>query len=142
MMRHLAFCVFSLLLLLLVAASTAFAQPSAPDSHGGDLSIDVTPSVLLRGQDIRAIVRVRPDVGNRLLTVALDAPEFYSSTERNLDGAQAARTFEFFFRTLPAGEYLLHVQVADASGRLRTAERHLSVIGERRDMVELKRHRR
>ncbi len=98
--------------------------------------------MLLRGQDIRAIVRVRPDVGNRLLTVALDAAEFYSSTERRLDGAEAARTFEFFFRTLPAGEYLLHVKVADASGRLRTAERHLTVLGERRDIEELDRRRR
>ena len=98
--------------------------------------------MLLRGQDIRAIVRVRPDVGNRLLTVALDAADFYSSTERSLDGAEAARTVEFFFRTLPAGEYVLHVQVADASGKLRTAERHLSVMGERRDLAELERRRR
>ena len=105
-----------------------------------DVTIEVVPAIVLQNQDIRAVVRVRPDTANRRLTVALDAGEFYSSTERNLDGDRAAWTYEFYFRKLPAGEYRLNVQVADAAGHVRMAERHITVLGEG-EVVDLSRRR-
>ena len=117
------------------AGQRAVADPMA------DLTIDIVPAILLQNQDIRAVVRVRPDSANRTLTVALDAGEFYSSTERNLDGERAARTYEFYFHKLPAGEYVLRVQVADVEGRIRESERHISVLGQA-EAVALPRRRR
>ena len=113
-----------------------------PNADAGDVIGEVyaVPAIVLQNQDIRAVVRVRPDIANRRLTVALDAGEFYSSTERNLDGDRAARTYEFYFRKLPAGEYRLNVQVADAAGRIRMAERHITVLGEG-EVVDLSRRR-
>lgn len=116
------------------AGQRAVADPTA------DLTIDIVPAILRQNQEIRAVVRVRPDSANRTLTVALDAGEFYSSTERNLDGDRAARTYEFYFRKLPAGEYRLNVQVADAAGRIRMAERRITVLGEG-EVVDLSRRR-
>jgi hypothetical protein len=105
------------------------------------LAIEVTPAIVLAEQDIRAIVRIRPDGGNRLLTIALDG-EYYSSTERRLDGDRAPRTFEFYFRKLPAGEYLLHAEVEDAGGKVRRIERRISVLGQNDDVIAVARRRR
>jgi hypothetical protein len=60
----------------------------------------------------------------REIAARLDG-EYYSSTERSLDGDRAPRTFEFYFRKLPAGENLLHAEVEDAGGTVRRIERRL-----------------
>jgi hypothetical protein len=130
--------VFLSLQIALVAALGA-ERRTVPDP-AADVTIEVVPAILLQNQDIRAVVRVRPDTANRRLTIALDAGEFYSSTERSLDGDRAARTYEFYFRKLPAGEYRLNVQVADAAGHIRMAERHITVLGEG-DVVDLSRRK-
>jgi hypothetical protein len=123
---------------MLVAAGPG--QRAAPDPTA-DLVIDVMPAILLQNQDMRAVVRVRPSTVNRTLTVALDAGEFYSSTERSLDGERAARTYEFYFHKLPAGEYVLRVQVEDIEGRIRKTERHISVLGQEQAVEQSRRRR-
>jgi hypothetical protein len=93
------------------------------------VTLDVAPAILLENQDVRAVVRVRPDAANRSLVLELDG-EYFSSTERSLDGVNAARTYEFYFHRLPAGDYVLHASVGDVNGRVRKIERHITVVGD------------
>jgi hypothetical protein len=80
--------VLALFSVQLALTASAGGERRAPGN--ADLALEVTPAIVLADQDIRAVVRVRPDSANRLLTIALDG-EFYSSTERSLDGDRAAR---------------------------------------------------
>jgi hypothetical protein len=130
--------VLALFSVQLALTASAGGERRAPGN--ADLALEVTPAIVLADQDIRAVVRVRPDSANRLLTIALDG-EFYSSTERSLDGDRAARTYEFNFRKLPAGEYMLHAEVEDATGRVRRIERRITVRGET-DTIEPPRRKR
>jgi len=130
------------LVLSVQLATTPLLAAAPPATDEAELTLDVTPAILLADQDIRAVVRVRPDSGNRMLMIALDG-EFYSSTERSLDGERAARTYEFYFRKLPAGQYLLQAKVEDTKGRVRKVERQITVLGEiDADAIDLSRRRR
>jgi hypothetical protein len=121
----------TLLAPFLASAIAVAAERSPPASKrtAAELVIDVTPAVVIAKQDIRARVQITPRPANRLLVVALDAPEFFSSTQRQLEGANAARVFDFYFHDLPAGDYMLSVKVEDDNGRTHTAERPFTVIG-------------
>ena len=54
-------------------------------------SVTFSPVVAFAGADLRVVVRVLPDAGNRRLQLSMDAPTFYASTERQLDGMEGAR---------------------------------------------------
>lgn len=126
--------------MFLAMAPAGHAAQRDFDAGAAAITLDVTPAILLQHQDIRAVVRVRPDAANRMLAIELDG-EYYSSTERNLDGDRAARTYEFYFHRLPAGDYVLHASVEDVNGRVRRIERHITVMGEN-DSDDLVRRRR
>jgi hypothetical protein len=115
--------------MFLTMAPAGHAEQRDPNAVAAAITLDVAPAILLPNQDIRAVVRIRPDAANRALVIELDG-EYYSSTERSLDGDRAARTYEFYFHRLPAGDYVLHASVEDVNGRVRKIERHLTVIGE------------
>ena len=114
---------------LIASAGPAGAPADPPAANTGAISIRLMPNVVLESQDIRATVQVPPEAVNRMLAVALDAGSFYSSTERQLEGANAARTFEFNYHGLPAGEYVFSVRVLEQDGSQRSAQKRFSVHG-------------
>jgi methionine-rich copper-binding protein CopC len=101
----------------------------APDR----ITIDLRPTALLEGHDLRATVRVAPSVDNRLLSVRIDAPTFYAATERELIGEDAQRTYQFNWQKLPAGQYLIEALVTGADGRRIRGHRQFTVHGPKLD---------
>lgn len=124
---------------LLLAAPNPDAQtppgntdaPAADDPRAGSaqVTIEVKPVAILEGHDVRATVKVNPESANRLLSVAIDAPTFYASTERELMGAASPRTYTFKWDKLPAGQYKVEAIVTDAAGKLTRVQREFMVHG-------------
>lgn len=93
-------------------------------------SVSFSPVVAFAGADLRVVVRVQPDAGNRRLQLSVDAPTFYASTERQLDGMEGARAHTFAVRELPAGDYQIIATLEGASGIRSRVTRSFKVMGE------------
>lgn len=109
------------------ARGTDDDTPAKPGN--AELTIDLKPTALMQGHDLRATIKVKPQDENRLLSVHIDAPTFYASTERELMGAESQRTFYFKWDKLPAGYYMVEARVTDAEGRLTRVQRPFTVYG-------------
>lgn len=116
-----------------VSRSPAVAVP-APPSHLIQ-SIHVSPQVAFAGTDLRVIVRVTPDALNRRLQLAVDAPTYYASTERQLDGLRAARAHSFLWHELPAGEYQITATVEGDDGVRTKIIRPFRVLGDASELT-------
>ncbi len=79
--------------------------------------------------ELHATVRVDPRDENRLLRITLDGPLYYASTDVQLDGAEAARVHDMWWRFLPPGEYAVTATVECATGRKFADSKNLRVIG-------------
>ncbi|HTV01235.1 MAG TPA: hypothetical protein VMF13_11880 [Luteitalea sp.] len=93
-------------------------------------SVSITPVVAFAGADMRVVVRVLPDAGNRRLQLSVDAPTFYASTERQLDGVDGARAHTFSLHELPAGEYQIVAVLEGSAGVRSRITRTFKVMGE------------
>ena len=93
-------------------------------------SVTFSPVVAFAGADLRVIVRVMPDAGNRRLQLSIDAPTFYASTERQLDGLEGARAHTFSVKELPAGDYQIVATLQGSSGIRSRVTRSFKVMGE------------
>jgi hypothetical protein len=101
-------------------------------------SVTFTPVVAFAGSDLRVIVRVQPDAGNRRLQLSVDAPTFYASTERQLDGLEGARAHTFNVRELPAGDYQIVATLEGSSGVRSRVTRSFKVMGENEPIEEVR----
>ncbi|MGV3519905.1 hypothetical protein [Luteitalea sp.] len=99
-------------------------------------SVTFSPVVAFAGADLRVIVRVTPDAGNRRLQLSVDAPTFYASTERQLDGVEGARAHTFAVHQLPAGDYQIVATLEGSSGIRSRVTRSFKVMGEDETALE------
>ncbi len=121
------------------AAQEASPAPGATIEPGVSTSkliqsISISPLVAFAGADLRVIVRVLPDAGNRRLQLAVDAPTFYASTERQLDGMAGARAHTFNLQELPAGDYEITAVLEGPSGVRSKITRQFKVMGENAEL--------
>ena len=93
-------------------------------------SVTFSPVVAFAGSDLRVVVRVMPDAGNRRLQLSVDAPTFYASTERQLDGLEGARAHTFAVQQLPAGDYQIIATLEGSTGIRSRVTRSFKVMGE------------
>ena len=93
-------------------------------------SVTISPVVAFAGADLRVVVRVQPDAGNRRLQLSVDAPTFYASTERQLDGVDGARAHTFSLHELPAGDYEITAVLQGSDGVRSKITRQFKVMGE------------
>ena len=112
-----------------VALAATGRRVAADDAVSQRVSVRLMPSALIENQDLKAVVRVEQEPVHRRLVVALDGPAFYSSTLRDLQGERALSTHEFYYRSLPAGSYLLSVSIEEAGGEVHVTERRFEVHG-------------
>ncbi|AMY11317.1 hypothetical protein LuPra_04567 [Luteitalea pratensis] len=115
-----------------VPAASAEPVPAVHGTPESKLiqSVTFTPVVAFAGADLRVVVRVTPDAGNRRLQLSIDAPTFYASTERQLDGMEGARAHTFSVKELPAGDYQIVATLEGSSGVRSRVTRSFKVMGE------------
>ena len=103
-----------------------------PDTPHSKLiqSVSLSPIVAFAGADLRVVVRVQPEAGNRRLQLSVDAPTFYASTERQLDGVDGARAHTFSVKQLPAGDYQIVATLEGNDGVRSRVTRSFKVMGE------------
>jgi hypothetical protein len=114
------------LVLGLVAPTVPAADPRAgPAIH----SMHVTPAVGFEGTDLRVLVRITPHADERRLSLVVEGPRFYASTERQLDGEASARAHLFAWRQLPTGDYRITATLTCVNRSGITLSRAMQVLG-------------
>ncbi len=93
------------------------------------LSVTLSSNVITVAGEVRARVQVNPDDENRVLHVVLDGPLYYASTDKQLDGADAAKTHDIWWQALPPGEYTVTATVDTANGSRLFDRKRLKVVG-------------
>lgn len=96
-------------------ANRGSQSQSAPTDHSA-LTVRVTPLVLLTRGEARGLVIVPRHADNRVLRVILEADDYYSLSEIQLDGEDAALSYLTSWRDLPPGSYSVTVQVYGPTG--------------------------
>jgi hypothetical protein len=94
-----------------------------PAAGGEPLTLAVTPTVAFAPATVRIRARIEPSADNRLLTIVADGVEFYRSSDVPLEGDQAPKTVELFFKDVPGGEYEVVAVLTDATGHRRAIAR-------------------
>lgn len=114
------------------SSTASAATADEPETRNGRLiqSVTISPVVAFAGADMRIIVRVLPEAGNRRLQLSVDAPTFYASTERQLDGVDGARAHTFSLQELPAGDYQIVAVLEGNDGVRSRITRSFKVMGE------------
>ncbi len=98
-----------LVLVIILAASSAVAANQR-------LAIRVSPSVAFAPANLVVRTQVEADHANRAIEVTAESPDFFRSSENQLDGEDAPRTSIFEFRSLPSGTYTVRVVLKGVGG--------------------------
>jgi hypothetical protein len=100
-------------------------------SYGADapVTLAVRPTVLFAGKDVRTTVRTPRDPRNRELRIIVDAPDYYASSDVQLDGDSAPATHQFTWKELPSGAYRVEAILTRADGERRTVTECFAVLG-------------
>ncbi|MGH9202989.1 MAG: hypothetical protein ACRD2A_17325 [Vicinamibacterales bacterium] len=104
-----------------VKTTTVNAEPA--------LQLRLTRKYAFSPAYVQSIVRVSPHPDNRLLRITLDSPNFYRSSDIELEGADAARSHFFSWKSLPAGRYDIVVTIFGPEGPRGQSSEVLEVIG-------------
>ena len=93
------------------------------------LSMKVSPAVAFAPANLNVQAMIEADPGNRSIEIIAESPEFYRSSEIQLDGESAPRTTLFQFRSLPTGEYSVRGVLKGPGGHeLATVERRVNIV--------------
>ena len=93
------------------------------------LSMRVSPAVAFAPANLNVRATIEADAGNRSIEIIAESPEFYRSSEIQLDGESAPRTTIFQFRSLPTGEYSVRGVLRGQGGHeLATVERKVNIV--------------
>ena len=103
----------------LVGICGLIALTVLPADSGEPLTLTVTPAQSFAPAKVTIRARIEPSAVNRVLSVVADGPEFYRSSEFQLDGEGAPKTFQLFLADVPGGEYDVYAYLTDSLGRRR-----------------------
>ena len=111
----------------LAAGLMVFALPGLAASDR--LAMRVSPSVAFAPANLIVRAVVEADRSNRAIEIIAESPEFYRSSEIQLDGERGPRTTQFEFRSLPRGMYSVRAVLKGQGGsRLAMIERQVNVV--------------
>jgi hypothetical protein len=92
---------------------------AAPVGAREPLSLKVSPAVCFAPANLIVRATIEADAGNRAVEIVAESPEFYRSSEVQLDGDKAPHTTVFEFRSLPSGTYEVTANLIGANGKTR-----------------------
>ena len=103
--------------------SVVLAFPGNPGARVA-LQARVWPSVAIAPATVRIEVLLEANDDNRVLRIVADSGEYLRSSTIGLAGARAARFHTVTYRSMPAGDYEIQVELLDETGVVRAIERH------------------
>jgi hypothetical protein len=93
------------------------------------LAIRVSPAVCFAPANLVVRATIAADSDNRAVEITAESPDFYRSSEVQLDGERAPRTTLFEFRSLPSGTYEVTATLRGSSGtEIASVRRQVNVI--------------
>jgi len=93
------------------------------------LSMRVSPAVAFAPANLVVRTLIEADPGNRAIEIVAESPDFYRSSEMQLDGERAPRTTMFEFRSLPSGNYSVRAVLKGQGGHeIVSVERKVNVV--------------
>lgn len=111
----------SLLLLSLCASLSAAGLPP--------LRLEIQPHVTTAPGVLHTRVWVERAAENRKLVIEITGPNYYRSTDVQIDGDAAPRMFEFWRQDLPCGPYQVSAILQRNDGRSAVVSDRLRVLG-------------
>lgn len=94
-----------------------------PVGAGERMTMKVSPAVAFAPANLVVRTTVEADADNRSIEIVAESPDFYRSSEIQLEGDKAARTTTFEFRSLPSGTYEVRAKLIGPDGHARAAVR-------------------
>jgi hypothetical protein len=93
------------------------------------LTLRVSPSVAFAPANLVVRTMIVADKDNRAIEIVAESPNFYRSSEMQLDGERAPHTTTFEFRSLPSGTYEVRATLKGSGGhQLAYAEHKVNVV--------------
>ena len=100
-----------------------------PLGAGERVSIRVSPAVAFAPANLIVRASIEADEQNRSIQIIAESPDFYRSSEVQLEGDKAPRTSQIEFRNLPPGMYDVRVLLMGSGGHQRAfARQQVNVI--------------
>jgi hypothetical protein len=99
------------------------AITSLPLGAGERITMKVSPAVAFAPANLVVRATIEVDADNRAVEIVAESPDFYRSSEIQLEGDRAARTTTFEFRSLPPGTYEVRAKLFGADHQQRAAVR-------------------
>ena len=99
------------------------AATTLPVGAGERMTMKVSPAIAFAPANRVVRATIEADAANRAVEIIAESPDFYRSSEIQLEGDKAARTTTFEFRSLPSGTYEVRAKLIGADGQARAAVR-------------------
>jgi hypothetical protein len=100
-----------------------------PASAGDRIALRISPTVAFAPANLVVRTTIAADARNRAIEIVAESPDFYRSSEMQLDGENAPRTSTFEFRSLPPGDYEVKATLLGSDGAvLFTVRQPMNVI--------------
>ena len=99
-----------------------------PAGAGDRLAIKVSPAVCFAPANLIVRTMIEADAENRAVEIVAESPEFYRSSQMQLDGDKAPRTTTFEFRSLPPGTYDVSARLIGSGGERAQVHQQVNVI--------------
>jgi hypothetical protein len=87
------------------------------------LTMRVSPAVSFAPANLIVRAMIETDPQNRFMEIVAESPDFYRSSQIQLDGENAPRTSTFEFRSLPCGTYEVKAILLGVDGQQRASAR-------------------
>jgi hypothetical protein len=102
---------------------------TSPSLFAGAWLTVQAPTIMLAPGHLVVQTVVEPDSANRAIQVMAESPDWYRSSQVQLDGGTAPRKNTFEFKDLPSGTYEIQVMLLGSDGQQRAlVVRKLEVI--------------
>lgn len=111
---------------LLTAALLLAALPAG--AAGDKLTIKVSPALSFAPTNLIVRAYVTKDADNRAIEVVAESPDFYRSSEEELEGDKAPHTNVFEFKSLPSGTYEVTAVLIGTHGRRAEVRSEVNVL--------------